>query len=298
LATNFGGAADACSTVVTPKTSATLVKIAYARVLRRTVARLATVPPSCVRSGPRRIDSIVHMERSSLTSSQPPLGCLYPNGSGRKTALSTATAGRVKMQRMTELTPESVAPDPIAQFRAWYDDALTAGVRQPDAMTLATATPGGAVSARTVLMRGLDERGFAFYTNAESAKAADLEANPRAALVFHWREQERQVRVVGPVTRLGDDEAARYWASRPRGHRLSAWASPQSQAVTTADLDARLADVEARFAASEPPLPPFWGGYVVGVDELELWQGRQDRLHDRVRYRRAADAFLRERLAP
>ncbi len=200
---------------------------------------------------------------------------------------------------MTDLTPESVAADPVVQFRAWYDEAIAARVRQPDAMTLATAKPGGGVSARTVLMRGLDQRGVAFYTNMESAKAGDLADNPRAALVFHWREQERQVRIVGPVARLDDDEAARYWASRPLGHRLSAWASPQSRPVSAAELDARLAAVGARFAGSDPPLPPFWGGYVVGIEELELWQGRTDRLHDRVVYRRAADGtFTRERLAP
>jgi pyridoxamine 5'-phosphate oxidase len=202
------------------------------------------------------------------------------------------------MHHMTELTPDSVAPDPIAQFRAWFEDALAAGVRQAEAMTLATATPGGHVSARTVLLRGLDERGFVFYTNLESAKAADLDVNPRAALVFHWRELERQVRAVGPVARLDTDEAARYWASRPRGHRLSAWASPQSRPLSAAELDARLADTEARFADTDPPLPPFWGGYVVAVDELELWQGRQDRLHDRVLYRRSGGQFARVRLAP
>ena len=199
---------------------------------------------------------------------------------------------------MPQLTPESVAADPIVQFRTWYDAAVAAGVRQPDAMTLATATLDGRVSARTVLMRGLDERGVAFYTNVESAKACDLDANPRAALVFHWRELERQVRLAGPVTRLGVEEATRYWETRPRGHRLGAWASPQSRPITDAELDERVAEVEERFADADPPLPPFWGGYLVGVDELELWQGRTNRLHDRVLYRRVGTTFVRERLAP
>ncbi|MDQ1455022.1 MAG: pyridoxamine 5-phosphate oxidase [Actinomycetota bacterium] len=197
------------------------------------------------------------------------------------------------------LAPESVEPEPIAQFRLWYREAAAAGVAQPDAMTLATATLNGAVSARTVLLRGLDERGFVFFTNLESEKGSQLVANPRAALVFHWREQERQVRVVGPVGRVDDAEAARYWESRPRGHRVSAWASPQSEVVDRAELEARVAEVEARFAGRNLPLPPFWGGFVVGVDELECWQGRPDRLHDRVRYRPDGHGgWLRERLAP
>ncbi len=197
------------------------------------------------------------------------------------------------------LDPDSVLAEPLAQFRDWYTQAQAAGVRQPDAMTLATASADGRVSARTVLLRGLDERGFAFYTNFGSAKGRELTANPRAALVFHWREQERQVRVTGPVQRVPDDEAARYWDNRPRGHRISAWASPQSEIVELAELDARVAEVEARFAGVAPPLPPFWGGFVVAVDELECWQGRTDRLHDRVRYRRdGAGDWLRERLAP
>jgi pyridoxamine 5'-phosphate oxidase len=193
---------------------------------------------------------------------------------------------------------DELATDPIEQFRRWFDEALAMGVRQPEAMTLATATTHGRVSARTVLLRGLDERGFAFYTNLESPKAVELATNPRAALVFHWREVERQVRVVGPVARVSEDEAVRYWETRPRGHRLSAWASPQSDVVDEAVLDERVAAVEARFAGVEPPLPPFWGGYVIGVDELELWQGRPDRLHDRARYRRTADRWVIERLAP
>jgi pyridoxamine 5'-phosphate oxidase len=197
------------------------------------------------------------------------------------------------------LTVDSVDPDPIGQFRRWYEDAVAAGVAQPDAMTLATATPDGDVTARTVLMRGLDERGFAFFTNLASAKAGVLNANPRAALVFHWREQERQVRVTGTVTRVASDEEVAYWNTRPRGHRVSAWASPQSSVVTETELLARVAHTESDFAGTDPPLPPFWGGYRVAPQEVEFWQGRPDRLHDRVRYRAGGpDRWIRERLAP
>jgi pyridoxamine 5'-phosphate oxidase len=197
------------------------------------------------------------------------------------------------------LTVDAVDADPIVQFRRWYDEAVAANVRQPDAMTLATAAPDGEVSARTVLMRGLDERGFAFFTNLESAKARVLDENPRAALVFHWRELERQVRVTGTVTHVEPEEAVAYWNTRPRGHRVSAWASPQSSVVAEAELLERVAEIESRFAGTDPPLPPFWGGYRVAPAEVELWQGRPDRLHDRVRYRRDdAGRWVRERLAP
>jgi pyridoxamine 5'-phosphate oxidase len=196
------------------------------------------------------------------------------------------------------LAPDTVDPDPNVQFSHWYAEATAAGVRQPDAMTLATATAAGLVTARTVLLRGHDARGFVFFTNFESAKASDLSVNPRAALVFHWRELERQVRVTGPVTVVTEDEADAYWASRPRGHRVGAWASPQSEVIDADELEARVQEVEKRFAGVDPPRPEFWGGYRVGVDELELWQGRPDRLHERLRYRRRGDGYMREVLAP
>lgn len=193
----------------------------------------------------------------------------------------------------------SVDRDPVRQFERWMGEARDAGVRQPEAMTLATVTASGRPAARTVLLRGLDERGFVFYTNLESAKARDLAHVPYASLVFHWREVERQVRVSGPVTLVDRDEATRYWSTRPRGHRIGAWASPQSEVVADrAQLDRLVADVEARFADRDPPLPPFWGGYRVGIDELELWQGRTNRLHDRLRYRRGDRGYRVERLAP
>jgi pyridoxamine 5'-phosphate oxidase len=198
-----------------------------------------------------------------------------------------------------ELDPSTVDADPLVQFRAWYGDAWAAGVRQPDAMTLATVDTAGEPDSRTVLLRGLDERGFVFYTNVESAKARQLVAHPRAALVFHWRELERQVRAIGTVDRVSIEEATAYWNSRPREHRISAWASPQSDVVDADTLTARLVEIEARFREKEPPLPQFWGGYRVAIDTLELWQGRQHRLHDRVRYRRdAGGLWIRERLAP
>ena len=189
-------------------------------------------------------------------------------------------------------------PDPIEQFRAWFDEAVAHGVREPDAMTVATAGRSGAPSARTVSLRGLDERGFAFYTNYRSPKARDLDDNPRAAVVFHWREVERQVRAVGTVARLSREESLAYWRSRPLGSRLSALISPQSEVVADrAELEAAWDEATARFG-DDPPLPEFWGGYVVTPVEVELWEGRPNRLHDRVRYRRVDDGWVRERLAP
>jgi pyridoxamine 5'-phosphate oxidase len=189
-------------------------------------------------------------------------------------------------------------PEPIVQFRTWFDEAVEAGVREPDAMTLATAGLTCVPSARTVSLRGLDDRGFAFYTNYRSPKARDLDENPRAALVFHWREVERQVRAAGAVTRLSRDESLAYWRNRPLGSRLSALISPQSEVVTSrAELEAAYEAAAARFG-DDPPLPEYWGGYLVTPAEVELWEGRPNRLHARVRYRRDGDAWRIDRLAP
>ena len=191
-----------------------------------------------------------------------------------------------------------VHEDPIVQFRAWFDEAVADGVREPDAMTLATASLGGMPSARTVSLRGFDERGFAFYSNYRSPKARDIDENPRAAIVFHWREVERQVRATGTVTRLSREESLAYWRNRPLGSRLSALVSPQSEVVADrAELETAYEAAAARFG-DDPPLPDSWGGYLVTPVEIELWEGRPNRLHDRVRYRRVDDGWRRERLAP
>lgn len=189
-------------------------------------------------------------------------------------------------------------PDPIVQFRAWFDEAVAAEVREPDAMTVATAGLAGTPSARTVSLRGLDERGFAFYTNYRSPKARDLEENPWAALVFHWREVERQVRAAGSVTRLSRDESLAYWRNRPLGSRLSALISPQSDVVTSRAQLEEAYDLAAERFGDDPPLPDFWGGYLVTPVEVELWEGRPNRLHDRVRYRRDHGGWRIDRLAP
>ena len=192
----------------------------------------------------------------------------------------------------------NVHPDPIVQFRAWFDEAVAAGVREPDAMTVATAGVAGMPAARTVSLRGFDERGFAFYTNYRSPKARDLDENPRAAIVFHWREVERQVRATGTVARLSREESLAYWRNRPVGSRLSALISPQSEVVTgRAELEAAYEAAAAQYR-DDPPLPELWGGFVVTPVEIEFWEGRPNRLHDRIRYRRLDDEWVRERLAP
>lgn len=167
-----------------------------------------------------------------------------------------------------------------------------------DAMVVATATAGGEPSARFVILRGFDRRGLVFFTNHGSAKARDLEENPRAAVLLYWAPLHRQVRASGRASKLSLEESAGYFRSRPRGHRLAAWASPQSEVVPGREfLDQRFEEAAARFG-DDPPLPPFWGGYLVEPDVFEFWQGRENRLHDRVRYRRQGDGWAIERLAP
>jgi pyridoxamine 5'-phosphate oxidase len=201
---------------------------------------------------------------------------------------------------MPWLREDDVDPDPIRQFQRWYDDAEARGVLAPDAMVVASATPDGRPSARVVLLRGLDERGFAFYTNFESRKGRELEANPSAAVLFHWPEVHRQVRATGRVERVAHAESVAYWNNRPRASRISAWASAQSEPIgSRAELEARAAAAEQRFGDGDVPLPPFWGGYRLAPDELELWEHRDDRLHDRLRYRRTdGGAWVLERLQP
>ena len=188
--------------------------------------------------------------------------------------------------------------DPLVALAAWLREAEGASPR-PDAMTLATATPDGRPSARIVLLRGLDERGLAFFTNRSSRKGRELGENPRAAAVLHWRELGRQARVEGRVERVSEEESRAYWETRPRGSQIAAWASPQSQPLPDRDeLDRLYEEAARRFEGDSVPLPDYWGGYRLVPEDIEFWTHRDDRLHDRVRYERDGEGWRRERLAP
>jgi pyridoxamine 5'-phosphate oxidase len=193
---------------------------------------------------------------------------------------------------------DDLDPDPHLQFDRWFAEAGEAGVRHPEQMALATATREGIPSVRMVLLKGHDERGFVFYTNRASRKAAELAENERVATVLHWEIPERQVRIEGSVTVVSDEESFAYFRTRPRGSRIGAWASPQSQVVASREeLGARAAEIERRFSGVEElPLPPHWGGYRIVATAVEFWQGQPDRLHDRIRYELAGGTWNRARL--
>ena len=200
------------------------------------------------------------------------------------------------------LTELDLLDDPLELFRRWFADAQAANLPQPDAMTLATVAAEGRPSARVVLLKAVDARGFQFFTNYESRKAGELDGDGRAALALVWIPLQRQVRVVGDVSRLSAEESDAYFATRPRGSQIGAWASQQSREVSDRGvLEARVAELEERYAGGEVPRPPHWGGYLVAPREIEFWQGRRNRLHDRFAYtRERADsgAWRRARLQP
>jgi pyridoxamine 5'-phosphate oxidase len=197
------------------------------------------------------------------------------------------------------LAEADVDADPVVQFGRWFEQAEQGGLLEPHAMTLATATPDGRPSARMVLLRGFDERGFCFYTNYQSRKGDELAANPRAALVFWWDKLERQVRIEGRVERTSRAESEAYFSSRPPGSQLSAAASPQSRVIDgRATLERRVTELTTGQRDGQVPLPEFWGGYRLAHEVVEFWQGRPNRLHDRLRYRRAGSGWKLERLAP
>jgi pyridoxamine 5'-phosphate oxidase len=198
------------------------------------------------------------------------------------------------------LSETDLDADPIRQFARWMDEAIQANLIEPNAMTLATSTPDGRPSARMVLLKGFDDRGFVFYTNYESRKGGELTDNPQAALVFFWVELERQVRIEGRVERATAEESDRYFASRPQGSQLGAIVSAQSQVISGRGvLEQRLRELEAEYAEKDIPRPAHWGGFRVVPTTLEFWQGRANRLHDRLRFRRdGTGPWIVERLSP
>jgi len=214
--------------------------------------------------------------------------------------METPDLARMREDYSREGLDEAAASDdPLALLGRWLNQAIDAGLHEPNAMALATATPDGRPSVRIVLLKGLDDRGLAFFTGYESRKGVELEANPRAAAVLLWHPLQRQVRVEGAVSRIDEAESDAYFASRPRGSQIGAVASPQSRVIAGRDaLERRVAEVEQVFDGHDVVRPPVWGGYRIALESVEFWQGRQSRLHDRIRYVRQGDGWRRDRLAP
>ncbi len=207
--------------------------------------------------------------------------------------------GAMTDERALDLT--AVDGDPVAQFRRWFDEAVAAGVPEPEAMCVASVASDGTPSARMVLLKMVDGRGFTFFTNYRSQKGGQLAANPKAALVWRWFLLERQVRVTGVSQDVAAEESDAYFASRPRGAQIGAWASPQSEVLSSrAELEARVSEVSTRFGDGPIPRPTWWGGIRILPETVEFWQGRSSRLHDRLRYRRrpGESGWAIERLAP
>jgi pyridoxamine 5'-phosphate oxidase len=204
-----------------------------------------------------------------------------------------------KEYSLAGLAEKDLARDPFRQFEKWFQEAEAAKIPEPNAMILATATRDGRPSARTILLKAIDGRGFVFYSNYESRKGRELDGNARATLVFPWFALERQVIVEGPVTKVAREESDAYFHSRPRASQLGAWASPQSAIIPGRKvLEDALKELEAKYAGREVPTPPNWGGWRLAPETVEFWQGRRSRLHDRLRYRREKDGWAVERLAP
>jgi pyridoxamine 5'-phosphate oxidase len=201
--------------------------------------------------------------------------------------------------RTRPLERQDLAADPVTQFQQWFTEALDANVMDPNAMAVATVGPDGQPSVRMVLLKHFDAQGFVFYTNHDSRKAREIAGNHKVALLLYWAEISRQVRITGPASRVSAAESVRYFLSRPRDSQIGAWVSEQSRVIEGRQfLEAKFAEIKARFAAGDVPLPSFWGGYRVAVDTVEFWQARENRLHDRFLYSRAADGWAIERLAP
>ena len=207
-------------------------------------------------------------------------------------------AGLRKSYEKDELDESASAADPLQQFQRWFEQAVSAQLPEPNAMTLATVGADGRPSTRVVLVKGMDERGFTWFTNYESRKGRELAHQPWAALQFHWVELERVVRIEGRVQKTSDADSDAYFATRPLDSRLGAWASPQSRVIASRTVLVAAAAKAAAQYLLMPPRPPHWGGYRLEPDVYEFWQGRKSRLHDRLRYRRQEGGWLRERLAP